>query len=293
LHFNRRRVVIGRNQDIINNNNIINENFLIIDNLKVDDHSRITFTKRIKNIFSIETGDMIEVSQSLKNGNIIFIVKRRDAVIDSWICKKTGKQVDNESDTDINIDDNAFHTTPVLFRSMLSLKEVPSYHLINTTQTDIIEHNSSSFDNNTYTTDMRRPNNTTSRETIQRVMIVDDDQDILFTFKSILNYNGIDAMTFENSQEALICFAQAEPSYFDLVILDIKMQGINGFQLYKIMKALIRGTNASTKFLFISALEYAEESIILLPGIKPKDILKKPIQEENLIAKINEMLAIK
>jgi DNA-binding response OmpR family regulator len=138
---------------------------------------------------------------------------------------------------------------------------------------------------------MRRPNNNTSMETISKVMVVDDDEDILLTFKTILNDNGIDAETFANSQEALICFAEAESSSFDLVILDIKMQGINGFQLYKIMKALRRGTS-TPKFLFISALEYAEESISLLPGTKPKDILKKPIQRENLEAKIKEMLAV-
>jgi CheY-like chemotaxis protein/bifunctional DNA-binding transcriptional regulator/antitoxin component of YhaV-PrlF toxin-antitoxin module len=297
LHFNRKRV-IGSNQNSVNDNNSIDQNFLLIDNLKVDDHSRITFTKRIRNIFAIETGDMIEVSQNLKNNNnIIFIVKRRDAVIDSWICKKiTGKEVDNESDTDFYIDDNAFHTTPALSGSMLGPNEVPSYHLTNITQTDIIERNSSSFDNNTttYTTGTtRRPDNNTSMKTIPKVMIVDDDEDMLLTFKTILNDNGIHAETFANSPEALICFAEAEPSYFNLVILDIKMQDINGFQLYKIMKALTRGTSATTKFLFISALEYAEESIRLLPGIKPKDILKKPIQREKLVAKINEILAIK
>ena len=71
------------------------------------------------------------------------------------------------------------------------------------------------------------------------------------------------------------------------------MQDINGFVIYKIMKALTRDTSATTKFLFISALEYAEESIKLLPGIKPTDILKKPIESEDLEAKINEILSIK
>jgi CheY-like chemotaxis protein len=271
----------------------------LIDNLKVDDHLRITFTKRIRNIFAVEIGDTIEVSQNLKNNNIIFIVKRRDAVIDSWICKKrTGKEeVDNKSDTDIYIDDKAFHITPAFFRSRLSPNEVPSYHLTNITQTDIIERNSSSFDNNTtittYTTGTTKPDNNISRKTIPKVMIVDDDQDILLTFKTILNDNGIDAETFANSPEALICLAEAEPSYFDLVILDIKMQDINGFELYKIMNAMTRGASTVTKFLFISALEYAEESIKLLPGVKPKDILKKPIKRESLMAKINQMLVIK
>jgi CheY-like chemotaxis protein len=92
-----------------------------------------------------------------------------------------------------------------------------------------------------------------------------DDQDILFTFKTILNNSGIAAEIFANSHEALIRFAEEDPSYFNLAILDLKMQDINGFQLYKIMKAMTRGTS-TTKFLFVSALEYAEEFISILPG---------------------------
>jgi CheY-like chemotaxis protein len=242
---------------------------------------------------------MLAVYQSTKDDStIVFNHQRKEMIVDTWICKKrTGKEVDNKSDADSYTDDNRLHIRPAFSRSVLSLEEEPGYYLTNVTQTDIIEGNnsSSSLDNSTtvYTTDMRRPNNNTSRKTISKVMIVDDDEDILLTFKTILNDNGIDAETFANSPEALICFADAEPSYFDLVILDIKMQGINGFQLYKIMKALTKRTSTSTKFLFVSALEYAEESISLLPGIKPKDILKKPIQKENLVAKINEILAIK
>ena len=138
---------------------------------------------------------------------------------------------------------------------------------------------------------MRRINNNNSREIIPKVMIVDDDEDILFILKTILNDSGIVVETFVNSQEALIRFVEVDTSYFNLVIVDIKMQGINGLQLYKIMKAVTRGTSI-TKFLFVSALEYAEEFISILPGVKPKDILKKPIQRENLVEKVKGILSI-
>ena len=42
-------------------------------------------------------------------------------------------------------------------------------------------------------------------------MIVDDDEDILFTFKTILNDSGIAVETFANSNEALIRFAEVDP----------------------------------------------------------------------------------
>jgi hypothetical protein len=43
----------------------------------------------------------------------------------------------------------------------------------------------------------------------------------------------------------------------------------------------------------VSALEHAEELICLLPGVKEKDIIKKPIQRENFVEKVKEILAIK
>jgi hypothetical protein len=59
-----------------------------------------------------------------------------------------------------------------------------------------------------------------------------------------------------------------------------------------LMKAMTMRTSATTKFLFVSALEYAEEFISILPGVKPKDIIKKPIQRENLVEKVKGILSI-
>ena len=118
-------------------------------------------------------------------------------------------------------------------------------------------------------------------------MIVDDEEDVLITFKSLLNRIGINAETFSSSQQAIIRFAQVNPSYYDLIILDIKMPVINGFKLYTIMEAL--GVHSS-KFLFISALDYAEEFMQILPGIRKTNFIKKPIESETLLEKIKEAL---
>jgi adenine/guanine phosphoribosyltransferase-like PRPP-binding protein len=44
---------------------------------------RITFTKRIRDIFSVEIGDMIEIYQNLKNSDVIFTVKRKGIIINT------------------------------------------------------------------------------------------------------------------------------------------------------------------------------------------------------------------
>jgi PleD family two-component response regulator len=61
------------------------------------------------------------------------------------------------------------------------------------------------------------------------VLLVDNDQDILFTFKSILDAEGYHVEAFADPNEALSHFAQMDPSYYNLVLTDIRMPKINGF----------------------------------------------------------------
>lgn len=59
-------------------------------------------------------------------------------------------------------------------------------------------------------------------------MIVDDEVDITAIFKLGLEQNDFIVTTFNNPLEALSKF---RPGLYDLLILDIRMPGMNGFQL--------------------------------------------------------------
>ena len=72
-------------------------------------------------------------------------------------------------------------------------------------------------------------------------MLVDDDKDILFTFKSILETEGYNVQAFADPNEALIHFIQMEPFYYNLVLTDILMPNFNGFQLYQKLKEINTG----------------------------------------------------
>ena len=61
-----------------------------------------------------------------------------------------------------------------------------------------------------------------------RVMLVDDDQDILSTFEALLVSQNIMVDKFKDATEALKSFAQVDPDYYQLIILDIRMPGLNG-----------------------------------------------------------------
>lgn len=120
------------------------------------------------------------------------------------------------------------------------------------------------------------------------IMLIDDDPDILLTYKSILIEENCNIETFTDAQEALNHFAEADHSYYDLVLLDIRMPGINGLQLYYKLKAI----NMAIKIMFVSALDAADELISMLPGVKVDyDIIRKPVNRENFVNKIKAVLS--
>jgi two-component system response regulator ChvI len=124
------------------------------------------------------------------------------------------------------------------------------------------------------------------QKSIPNIMIVDDEQDILLTYSSMLYGEGYNVETFSNPHEALLQFILADRSYYDLVILDIRMPNLNGLQLYHRLKAI----NKNPRILFLSALEASEEITSIFPELKHGDIIRKPISQDDLVEKINTLV---
>jgi two-component system, OmpR family, response regulator ChvI len=114
------------------------------------------------------------------------------------------------------------------------------------------------------------------------VMLIDDEPDMIITYKSFLHSEGYIVDAFTNSQEALRHFAQVNPSYYDLVIMDIRMPHLNGLQLYHRMKAM----NSSIRVLFVSALDAVEELVSILPDIKHDSIIRKPVEKDIFVKSV-------
>jgi CheY-like chemotaxis protein len=120
-------------------------------------------------------------------------------------------------------------------------------------------------------------------------MIVDDEKDILAILKSGLEPKGGFAVeTFSSGETALQAFAGHAPDYYDLVLTDIRMPKMNGFELYR----KIRDKNTSIPIAFITAFEINEDEFSkVMPSIKVRDFIKKPIRIPDLIEKLNAILA--
>jgi two-component system, OmpR family, response regulator ChvI len=115
------------------------------------------------------------------------------------------------------------------------------------------------------------------------ILIVDDDKDILFTFTSIIKSQGYSAKSFSNPFEALNDFSNSNPYTYDLILMDIRMPGINGIKLYSKFKVI----NPEIKIIFISALDAVSEILSFFPEITDSNVLRKPIEAEQLLDKIN------
>jgi CheY-like chemotaxis protein len=132
-----------------------------------------------------------------------------------------------------------------------------------------------------------------------RILLVDDDHDILFTFKEGLEENDdavvdksqlfggakIQVDTFADPKEALSSF---KAGVYDLLLLDIRMQDMNGFELYEELKKI----DDKPKVCFITAYELYYEALKKdFPKLDVGCFIKKPISIEDLATKISKELA--
>jgi two-component system, OmpR family, response regulator ChvI len=114
-----------------------------------------------------------------------------------------------------------------------------------------------------------------------RILLVDDEPDIIFTFKKGLEANGFVVDAFEDPVLALSSF---KPGMYDLLLLDVKLPQINGFELYEKMRKI----DSEVKACFITAHEVYYESLREIFPTMDLDCYIKPIQIEDLVKHINQ-----
>jgi DNA-binding response OmpR family regulator len=114
----------------------------------------------------------------------------------------------------------------------------------------------------------------------KRILIVDDEKDITDTFKIGLEQQGFEVITYNDPELAL---SQFKENYFDLLLLDIKMPKISGFDLYR----RLRKIDSKPKICFITAFDvYYDEFKKVFPSLEVKCFLRKPISISDLVEQI-------
>ena len=119
---------------------------------------------------------------------------------------------------------------------------------------------------------------------MSKIYVVDDEKDIREILKVNLQKNGYDVNTFASAEEVLKQLAIAKP---DLFILDIMMNGMDGLDLCKHIRASRELT--TIPILFISA-KSAELDKVLGLELGADDYLTKPFSIHELIARVKAIM---
>lgn len=119
-------------------------------------------------------------------------------------------------------------------------------------------------------------------------MVVDDERDILSIIKRGLeSKNRFQVETFIDAESALESLKENPDNYYDLVLTDIRMPKINGFELYR----RIKESNPHMKIVFITAFEINKEEFSkVIPSLDVIDFISKPVSMSTLMTKLNSIL---
>jgi CheY-like chemotaxis protein/predicted transcriptional regulator len=122
-----------------------------------------------------------------------------------------------------------------------------------------------------------------------KIMIVEDEMDVLFTYKSFLINEGYSVDGYTNPYQALKAFLEnnvGNSVYYDLVVLDIRMPEFNGIQIYQTFKAI----DDDVKVLFVSALDAAEELVKIFPDVTHDNVIRKPITQLQFLKAVRNLI---
>jgi DNA-binding response OmpR family regulator len=120
----------------------------------------------------------------------------------------------------------------------------------------------------------------------KKILVVDDEADLTMLCGLALEYYGFKVDTFTDPQEAL---SNYKPGYYDLVILDIMMPKMDGFQLYGEIKK--KDQKAKVCFLTASELYYEEFREKEYNAIDKTLFIQKPIQNEELLKEVSRRIS--
>jgi DNA-binding response OmpR family regulator len=118
----------------------------------------------------------------------------------------------------------------------------------------------------------------------KKILIIDDEVDLTFTFKVGLEDTGLFTVdTLNDPQDMLFNF---KPSMYDLLLIDMRMPQMSGYELYK----EIRKIDAKIKVIFLTAspFEVLQE---VFPTFDKNYYILKPVEIAELVKRLNDIIA--
>jgi CheY-like chemotaxis protein len=127
-----------------------------------------------------------------------------------------------------------------------------------------------------------------STNKVKNILLVDDEPDVTYTITNILEDNGYKVDSFI---DPIITLKSYKTNFYDLVILDIKMPKMDGFELY----TKIRERDPKVKICFLTASEMYYEKFRKTHSefskiIDEECFIQKPVKPEDLITKLEDIM---
>lgn len=141
----------------------------------------------------------------------------------------------------------------------------------------------------------------------RKIFLVDDEQDVVTTLKIGLEGTGLfEVDAFTDPQLALSNLSKAGLHRYDLLLIDVKMPQMNGFELYQEIKKRMRtrkqevkeeekqeGIDNTMKVCFMTAYEVYYETLKKeFPTLNVGCFIKKPIELQELVNRIKRELEV-
>ena len=122
----------------------------------------------------------------------------------------------------------------------------------------------------------------------KKILLVDNEPDVTYAIESVLEDNGFEVDSFN---DPVLASATYKQNYYDLILLDIKMPKMDGFELYE----RIREKDKVTKICFLTASEMFYESLrkarnLFGDTLGEEYFIQKPAKSDQLIRQLNDII---
>jgi DNA-binding response OmpR family regulator len=117
------------------------------------------------------------------------------------------------------------------------------------------------------------------------VAVVDDEPDIVNSLKTGLELHGFKVDTYTDPERLI---AEYKPGRYEMMLLDIRMPKLNGFELYREIKK----KDDKAKICFLTAFDvYQDEFQKMFPTVHVNCFIRKPIRIAELVIHIKRYLS--